>query len=248
MTDEQERPTPKEVNEIIELGKVALRRLVGQPKKDLMDWFKVHAGIRQGAIIVARSLRMNSPNSESTIFNRALKTWRAKNGYGAIDRASGGKTTLSHLSWLAERREYVLAWFNGLPEGERLHLNHPSTVFRRFRKHLLELGQLANESTQEKGEETDMREVAATPLVESREPLSVLRPLALIDNDDMAALAFFDTYGNRADSVLRAILKHRAASKRGVNRDVESIPISAYGEKADPVLQSIHSSRRKIRP
>jgi hypothetical protein len=167
MTDEQERPTPKEVNEIIELGKVALRRLVGQPKKDLMDWFKVHAGIRQGAIIVARSLRMNSPNSESTIFNRALKTWRAKNGYGAIDQASGGKTTLSHLSWLAEHREDVLAWFNGLPEGERLHLNHPSTVFRRFRKHLLEREQLANASTQEKDEETDMREVAATPLVES---------------------------------------------------------------------------------
>jgi hypothetical protein len=79
----------------------------------------------------------------------------------------------------------------------------------------------------------------------TREPLSVLR--ALIDNDDMAALAFFDTYGNRADSILRAILKHRAARKGGVNRDVKSIPISAYGEKADAVLQSIHSSWRKIR-
>ena len=246
----QGKPTPKEINEIIEIGKVALKRLVGQPKKDLMDWFKVHAGIRQGAIIVASSLRINSPNSESTIFNRALKAWRAKNGYGAIDQAKGGKTTLSHLSWLAERREEILAWFNGLPEGERLHLNHPSTVFRRFRKHLLELEQVTNESAREKDEETDVSGVVPTPLVKPSEPLPALPPLSLIDSDDMAALAFFDTYGDRADAVLRAILKQRMARKRGshVNRDLESTPIAAYGEKADAVLQSIHSSRRKIRP
>lgn len=135
-------------------------------------------------------------------------------------------------------------------EGERLHLNHPSTVFRRFRKHLLELEQVTNESAREKDEETDVSGVVQTPLVKPREPLPALRPLSLIDSDDMAALAFFDTCGDRADAVLRAILKQRMARKRGslVNRDLESTPIAAYGEKADAVLQSIHSSRRKIRP
>jgi hypothetical protein len=51
------------------------------------------------------------------------------------------------------------------------------------------------------------RPQAAKPLPERQ-----LMPLSA--NDDIAALSFFDTYGDRADAVLRAILKMRSATRR----------------------------------
>jgi hypothetical protein len=52
-------------------------------------------------------------------------------------------------------------------------------------------------------------------------PLQERQLMPLDANDDIAALSFFDTYGDRADAVLRAILRIRSATRRA-RRKIEA--------------------------
>jgi hypothetical protein len=90
---------------------------------------------------------MNSPDSTSTIFNRAFKVWRAKNKFGNLDQAPGAKVTMSHLAWLMENREEVLGWFHALLPGERIRLNYPSSVYNRYRREMFKKERMARKRT-----------------------------------------------------------------------------------------------------
>jgi hypothetical protein len=97
--------TPNQTKDIIEQGKAALKRIIGRTKFDFLDWMKVGAGIRKGNWIVAKSLRMNAPDSKRQIFSRACKAWRARNGYGAIDQRKDARVVLYHLSWIMDHEK-----------------------------------------------------------------------------------------------------------------------------------------------
>jgi hypothetical protein len=177
------------------------------PERSLAKWLEFGDALEQGKHIVAKQLRMNTPDSTSSVFNRAFKDWRAKNKFGNFDQAPGAKVTLSHLFWVMEHRGEVLAWFNALLPGARVRLNHPSSVYNRYRRDQRRLEAMAEDQDGEEPEKPEERQKRPLP------------PLAMSSNDDIAAAAFFDTYGPRADAVLRAILKERSrrrALKRGL--------------------------------
>jgi hypothetical protein len=106
-----------------------------------------------------------------------------------------------------ENREEVLSWFHALLPGERIRLNHPTSVFRRYRREMFQQERMADEE-----EAGFVEKIVFAPQAAKPPPERVLMPLSA--NDDIAASIFFDTYGDRADAVLRAILKLRAATRR----------------------------------
>jgi hypothetical protein len=217
--------TPHEVAEIIKLGQAAWFRIKKRAIRSFPDWMTFAGALHQGKIAVAKELRMNTPDNQSTIFVRAFKRWREGHKFGDAFEGNTGKVEMSRLFWLFERREEVLAWFNHLSAGEQVRLHTPSSAFNRYKKHLA-AAQEAEEKTnrtqeQRKADEVEEAESAAARAMarakaaqeaaddKFAEAYPKPRQRTLDESNEMVALAFFAAHGDRVDAILKAILKMR---------------------------------------
>jgi hypothetical protein len=126
-TDELDNPThPTESPELttIRHGQEAWRRL--RAGSTWADWVAVGTAHIIGRTTAMRDGHINKPKGRS--YNAAFSAWQKKFGFEGLDKGDRARlfNVMDHL------RE-IDGWLQKLPESERLRLNHPSSIWRRWK-------------------------------------------------------------------------------------------------------------------
>lgn len=107
----------------VERGREAWRRLKTDSTWD--DWVVVGTALDIGRTECMRRAGSNHPIGRA--YNEAFSAWLARNEFADID-----KGTRSRLLDCIEHRAEVESWRASLKLDERLRLNHPNSVWRRW--------------------------------------------------------------------------------------------------------------------
>ena len=126
-TDELDNPThPAESPETaaIRHGQEAWRRL--RAGSTCADWVAVGTAHVIGRTTAMRDGHINKPNGRS--YNAAFSAWQKRFGFEGFDKGDRSRLfdVMDHLKEIDD-------WLRKLPEPERLRLNHPSSVWRRWK-------------------------------------------------------------------------------------------------------------------
>jgi hypothetical protein len=90
------------------------------------DWTKVGAALVIGRAEAMRDGHVNKPRGRG--YNAAINAFLKKFGFDGLD--SGDR---SRLFDVMDHRPEIETWLGELPEPERLRLNHPNTVWRKWK-------------------------------------------------------------------------------------------------------------------
>ena len=119
--DRLDNPTEEEA---IRLGIAAWDRLRGN--STFADWIVVGAAHRFGRTTAMHDARTNKP--EGGGYNAAFAAWARKFGFADLDK--GDRARLFNVM---DNLKEIGAWLDKLPLKERLRLNHPSSIWRRWK-------------------------------------------------------------------------------------------------------------------
>jgi len=112
-----------EANRAVERGRRAWKRI--KTDSTWEDWCLVGQALDLGRAECMSLSGTNQPQGRA--YNEMFSRWLDGNGFGDIDKAAR-----SNLAQCMERRGEIEAWRAALPLAERLRLNHPSSVLRKF--------------------------------------------------------------------------------------------------------------------
>jgi hypothetical protein len=120
------RPTPEEPQEedAIRLGQEAWHRL--RDYSTWEDWKKVGRAHVIGRITAMRDGHVNKPRGRS--YNAAFLAWQKKFGFRDLDKGDRARL-FNVMDHLAE----IETWLATLTVADRLRLNHPNSVWRRWK-------------------------------------------------------------------------------------------------------------------
>lgn len=121
--DELDNPTDESATAVSQ-GQQAWRRL--QDNLTWEDWKRVGAAHVIGRASAMRDARINKAKGRS--YNVAFKAWQQKFGFEELDKADRCRL-IDCMDHLAE----IEAWLGKLIPAERLRLNHPTSVWRRWK-------------------------------------------------------------------------------------------------------------------
>jgi hypothetical protein len=90
------------------------------------DWVAVGTAHIIGRTTAMRDGHINKPKGRS--YNAAFSAWQKKFGFQGLDKGDRARlfNVMDHLKEIDD-------WLQKLPESERLRLNHPSSVWRRWK-------------------------------------------------------------------------------------------------------------------
>jgi hypothetical protein len=108
----------------IERGRQAWKRI--RSDSTYGDWMQVGEALDIGRTECMRSAHTNEPRGRR--YNEAFSAWLTENGFADID-----KGTRSRLEECMKNRARIEAWRSRLSLTERLRLNHPNGVIRKWR-------------------------------------------------------------------------------------------------------------------
>jgi hypothetical protein len=117
--DRLDNPT----EEVIRQGQAAWNRLRGN--STFVDWVHVGAAHVLGRATAMRDAHTNKPEGRG--YNAAFAAWARKFGFADFDK--GDRARLFNMM---DNLKEISAWLDKLPPKERLRLNHPSSVWRRW--------------------------------------------------------------------------------------------------------------------
>ena len=115
---------PKSDNELIRLGQEAWTRLTSCQSWN--DWLLVGEALLVGRTECMRVAHTNKP--EGRRYNEEFSSWLKATKFDGID-----KSTRSRLFECLTCRSDIEKWRKTLPTSERLKLNYPTAVLRRWR-------------------------------------------------------------------------------------------------------------------
>jgi hypothetical protein len=126
LSDELDNPTLPESPEIaaIRNGQEAWGRL--RAGSTWADWVAVGTAHVIGRTTAMRDGHINKPKGRS--YNAAFSAWQKKFGFEGLDKGAR-----SRLFDVMDHLKEIDGWLQKLPESERLRLNHPSSVWRRWK-------------------------------------------------------------------------------------------------------------------
>lgn len=116
---------PKFGEQIVRAGLDAWSRL--KQCKTWNDWLVVGEALEFGRVETMRSANTNRP--EGRRYNEEFGDWLGRSGFAEIE-----KSIRSRLSECMARRGEIEMWRATLTTSERLTLNHPAVVLRRWHK------------------------------------------------------------------------------------------------------------------
>jgi hypothetical protein len=90
------------------------------------DWVAVGLAHVIGRTTAMRDGHVNKPNGRS--YNAAFSAWQKKFGFEGLDKGDRAR-----LFDVVDHLKEINGWLEKLPESERLRLNHPSSVWRRWK-------------------------------------------------------------------------------------------------------------------
>jgi hypothetical protein len=108
---------------VLHRGREAWNRL--QTNSTWQDWKAVGKAHQIGQATAMRDGHVNKPTGRS--YNAAFAAWARKFGFEGLDKGVRSRL-LDVMKHLAE----IDAWLAKLPPTERLKINHPNTVWRRW--------------------------------------------------------------------------------------------------------------------
>jgi hypothetical protein len=117
-------PSEPPVHAAVRQGQEAWQRLRSHSTWE--DWKKVGAALVIGRAEAMRDGHVNKPRGRS--YNAAINAFLKKFGFDGLD--SGDR---SRLLDVMDSLKEIDGWLQKLPESERLRLNHPSSVWRRWK-------------------------------------------------------------------------------------------------------------------
>jgi hypothetical protein len=109
---------------IIQRGRDALELIEKDPT--FPAWLEVGAALLVGRAGAMHRAGTNKPAGRH--YNSEFGSWLAEHRLDRVDKAAR-----SNLFKVLDRRDEVLAWREELPADKRLQLNHPTTVWRKFK-------------------------------------------------------------------------------------------------------------------
>jgi hypothetical protein len=117
-------PLPEPIDDAVRKGQEAWQRL--QNNSTWQDWRAVGAAHVIGRTTAMRDGHVNKPKGRS--YNAAFTAWQKKFGFQDLD--SGDRTRLFKVM---DHLKEIETFLQKLPLPERLRLNHPSSVWRRWK-------------------------------------------------------------------------------------------------------------------
>jgi hypothetical protein len=127
ITNELDNPThPAESSEVavIRHGQEAWLRL--RTASTWTDWVTVGTAHVIGRATAMRDGHINKPKGRT--YNAAFSAWQKKFGFEGLNKGDRSRLfdVMDHITEIED-------WLQKLPEAERLRLNHPSSVWRRWK-------------------------------------------------------------------------------------------------------------------
>jgi hypothetical protein len=116
----QHNPSPSD--EIVRRGQEALRRI----GRNWEDWLAIAEALQVGRAEVMGVVHTNQPTGKR--YAKAMADWLLARGFHVID-----KGTRTRVLECLEHRTEIEKWRETLTEGERLQLNHPDAVLRKWK-------------------------------------------------------------------------------------------------------------------
>jgi len=113
------------LDEPVRIGREAWLRLTNN--QTFSDWLLVGDALLVGRTEAMRTAHTNTP--EGSRYNREYSAWLKANKFDGID-----KSTRSRLLECLAHRPKIEAWLATLTTGERLKLNHPAVILRRWKR------------------------------------------------------------------------------------------------------------------
>jgi hypothetical protein len=120
-SDRLAKPTEEEA---IRRGQAAWDRLRGN--STFTDWIVVGAAHVLGRAAAMHEARTNKPQGRS--YNVAFAAWARKFGFADLDK--GDRARLFNVM---DNRKEIDPWLKKLPLKERVRLNHPNSIWRRWK-------------------------------------------------------------------------------------------------------------------
>jgi hypothetical protein len=117
-------PSSEPIDDAVRKGQEAWQRL--QNNSTWQDWKAVGAAHVIGRTTAMRDGHVNKPKGRS--YNAAFTAWQKRFGFQDLD--SGDRTRLFKVM---DHLKEIETWLQKLPGSERLRLNHPSSVWRRWK-------------------------------------------------------------------------------------------------------------------
>jgi hypothetical protein len=119
-------PLPDNYDEIVGAGQEAWRRLKGNPRRKWKDWIAIGRAFHAGAQWAMNQSRTSKRRSRP--YTEAYSAWLQMYDFDEIH-----PSVRADLLYVMERLKDIELWRDGLPEKERLSLNHPTTVARKYK-------------------------------------------------------------------------------------------------------------------
>jgi hypothetical protein len=116
---------PIPINHLVSIGQEAWSRLVSCQSWN--DWILVGNALFAGRAEAMRTAHTNKP--EGRRYNEEFGYWLKANGFDVID-----KSTRSRLFECLAHRNEIETWRATLTTSQRLELNHPAVVLRRWKR------------------------------------------------------------------------------------------------------------------
>jgi hypothetical protein len=117
--------TTSATDEIVSRGRDAWDRVKKHSRMIWTDWLAIGEAIQVGRSEAMRRSGANQPAGRG--YNETFSRWLGANGFGDMDKGAR-----SRLFDIMENRSDVEEWREQLDEMERLSLNHPNIVWRKW--------------------------------------------------------------------------------------------------------------------
>jgi hypothetical protein len=118
------KPTENTEEDIIQRGQAAWDRLRGN--STFADWVYVGTAHVLGRAAAMHDARTNKPQGRG--YNAAFAAWARKFGFADLDKGDR-----SRLFAVMDNLKEIGPWLEKLPLKERLRLNHPNSIWRRWK-------------------------------------------------------------------------------------------------------------------
>ena len=127
MTTDRPRIVRRDRSEIINAARAAWRHLKSDDKTDFQYWLKIGAALKLGREECLRTAGTNRPSGKR--YAKTMNEWLKREHLGDIDQGDR-----SRLLELMDNLPAISEWRETLTQTERLRLNHPSSVLRKWQK------------------------------------------------------------------------------------------------------------------
>lgn len=114
----------------IDLGRAAWKRIQHHArKKSFEDWIKLGRALLVGRCEAMKAAGTNKPVGNR--YNMAMNSWLTANGMHGVNANERYK-----IFSILENLDAVQRWLDGIGDAERRRMQHPSTIWAGYRRHL----------------------------------------------------------------------------------------------------------------